>query len=428
MITQFLESRTDYSGQARVCGAHSCCEIACFRTFLSSVLREKDRSRLPQSTPAKWLTQSELERYSRQLVLPELGPQGQRKLKQSSALIVGAGGLGIPASLYLTAAGVGRIGIMDGDVVEKSNLHRQLIYSEEDVGRPKALVAGERLQHANPHAHVEPQEARLTSANALEILKGYDVVVDCTDNFPTRYLINDACVLLGKPDVYASVFRFDGQASVFDARRGPCYRCLFPDPPPPDSVQDCAAAGVLGVLPGILGSIQAVEAMKLLLGHGEPLVGRLLLLNATEMSFNELRFKKNRSCPVCGANPTVTKLIDYEEFCGARTTLPRVGEITPKELRQMLDSAGNLVLLDVREPFEHELCRIEGSKLIPLGELGQRIRELDRSVDTVVYCRVGERSARAVEILTSEGFQRVRNLKGGIRAWAEEVDPSMPVY
>ena len=379
-------------------------------------------------TSVKGLTQAEVERYSRQLVLPELGREGQQKLKGSAALIIGAGGLGIPASVYLAAAGVGRIGIVDEDVVEKSNLHRQTIYTEEDVGRPKALVAAERLRSMNPHIAVEPHEIHLSSANALDILREYDLAIDCTDNFPARYLINDACVLLGKPDVYASIFRFDGQASTFHSRKGPCYRCLFPEPPPPDSVQDCAVAGVLGVLPGIMGSIQAVEAMKLMIGVGNPLFGRLLVFNATDMTFNELRFKKNRDCPVCGPKPTVRNLIDYEEFCGVRRAPPSVEEVAPMELKRKIDLGERLVLLDVREPFEYALCRIENSKLIPLGELRRRVGELDRSAETVVYCHTGVRSARAVELLSSEGFSRARNLKGGIRAWAEQVDRKIPIY
>jgi len=383
---------------------------------------------LPGSTVVQGLTQTEVERYSRQLVLPELGRQGQEKLKGSSVVVVGAGGLGIPTSVYLAAAGVGRIGIVDEDEVEKSNLHRQTIYTEEDVGLPKARVAAERLRRVNPHVMVEPHQARLSSTNAMEILKGYDVVVDCTDNFPARYLINDACVLLGKPDVYASIFRFDGQASVFQASRGPCYRCLFPEPPPPETVQDCAVAGVLGVLPGIMGSIQAVEAMKLVLGQGEPLLGRLLLFNATDMTFNELRFKKNSDCPVCGQKPTVRNLIDYEEFCGVRRAIPIVEEVAPVELKKKIDAKERIVLLDVREPFEHAFCKIENSRLIPLGELRRRLGELDPSAETVVYCHTGVRSARAVDMLASEGFLRVRNLKGGIKAWAKEVDPKTPIY
>ena len=379
-------------------------------------------------TSPRPLTQAELERYSRQMILPEVGPEGQQKLKKSSVVIIGAGGLGIPASVYLVAAGAGRVGVVDEDVVEKSNLHRQTIYTEEDVGSPKAGVAAERLRGLNPHVVVEPHEVRLSSANAMEVLEGYDVVIDCTDNFPARYLINDACVLLGKPDVYASIFRFEGQASTFDSRKGPCYRCLFPEPPPPDSVQDCAMAGVLGVLPGIMGSIQAVEALKLMIGLGDSLSGRLLVFNATDMTFNELRFKKNRDCPVCGRNPTVRKLIDYEEFCGVRRAAPLVEELSPMELKRKIDLGESIVLLDVREPFEYAFCRIENSKLIPLGELGRRVGELDRLAETVVYCHTGVRSARAVELLSSEGFRKVRNLKGGIRAWAEEVDRNVPIY
>jgi sulfur-carrier protein adenylyltransferase/sulfurtransferase len=372
------------------------------------------------------LTKAEVERYSRQLVLPEVGPGGQRRLKSSSALVVGAGGLGIPASVYLTAAGVGRIGVVDHDSIEKSNLHRQTIYTEADVGKKKAAVAGRRLRETNPNVTVETYETKLDSSNALKIVSKYDIVLDCTDNFPARYLINDACVLSGKPDVYASVFRFDGQASVFDAARGPCYRCLYPEPPPPESVQDCAVAGVLGVLPGIMGSIQAVQAVNLLLGKGEPLVGRLVLFNATDMTFNELRFKKNPDCPVCGPRPTVKNLVDYEAFCGIRRTLA-VDEITPAQLKQMLDRGDRVVLLDVREPFEHDFSSLKGSKLIPLGELEGRVGELGRKDLIVAYCLVGTRSAVATNLLNSKGF-RVRNLRGGVRAWAAEVDPDMAVF
>jgi len=381
---------------------------------------------LPDSNVGE-LSRAEVERYSRQLVLPELGQKGQQKLKGSSVAIVGAGGLGIPAAVYLAAAGVGRIGIIDGDTIEKSNLHRQTIYSEEDVGRAKALVAGERLRKVNPHVAVEVHQVKLDSGNALEVLRGYDVVVDCTDNFPARYLINDACVMLGKPDVYASVFRFDGQASVFHAMDGPCYRCLFPEPPPPETVQSCATAGVLGVLPGIMGSIQAAQTINLLVGSGEALVGRLLLFNAADMSFNEVKVRKNAECPVCGANPTVKKLIDYEEFCGLRREY-HVNDVAPRELKRMLDGGSRVVLLDVREPFEYQLCHLDGSTLIPVRELERRAGELDKEVEIVVYCHVGVRSARATEFLASRGFRRVLNLKGGIRAWADEVDPKMPVY
>ena len=372
-------------------------------------------------------SRAEIERYSRQLVLPELGPEGQRKLKASSAIVIGAGGLGIPASVYLAAAGVGKIGVVDDDIIEKSNLHRQTIYTEADVGEPKAKVASDRLGLVNPNVSIVPHIVRLDSSNALDLLKSYDVVLDCTDNFPARYLINDASVLLGKPDVYASVFRFDGQVSVFDARSGPCYRCLFPQPPPPETVQDCSVAGVLGVLPGIMGGLQAVQATNLMLGKGLPLIGRLLLFNATDMTFSELRIKKDPKCPICGHTPTITKLIDYEEFCGIPKANVPVKEITPKELKRRIDEGGEVTLLDVREQPEYDMCKIEGSRLIPLGDLEGRIGELKGARQIVVYCHVGTRSARAVQLLSSKGIP-ARNLRGGIRAWAEQVDPTMPVY
>ncbi len=383
---------------------------------------------MPEPHDKTGLTHAEVERYSRQLVLPEIGQKGQQRLKESRVVLIGAGGLGIPASVYLAAAGVGTIGIVDDDTVEKSNLHRQTIYTEGDVGSAKAKVAGEKLRGVNPYVKVVSHKTKLTSANALELLKDYEIVVDCTDNFPARYLINDACVFLKKPDVYASIFRFDGQASVFDASNGPCYRCLFPEPPPADSVQDCAVAGVLGVLPGIMGGIQAAQAINLLVGNGKSLVGRLLLFNATDMSFSELRIAKNTDCPVCGRSPSVTELIDYEEFCGTKAKEREVEEVSPIELKKMLDSGGQIHLLDVREPFEYQLSHIEGSRLIPLGELERRIGELNRNDEMVVYCHVGVRSARAVELLDSRGFKHARNLNGGIRAWSEEVDPSLPVY
>lgn len=372
------------------------------------------------------LSKPEVERYSRQLVLPEVGPEGQRKLKSSSALVIGAGGLGIPASVYLTAAGVGRIGIVDHDIIERSNLHRQTIYTDADVGKMKAAIAGKRLRETNPLVSIETYETRLESSNALRLLSDYDVVLDCTDNFPARYLINDACVLSRKPDVYASVFRFDGQVSVFDAGRGPCYRCLFPEPPPPGSVQDCAVAGVLGVLPGIMGSIQAVQAVDLILGMGEPLVGRLVLFNAADMTFNELHFKKNPDCPICATNPTMKSLIDYEEFCGVKRPLTK-DEITPMQLKRLLDSSEEVVLLDVREPFEHEFGSLKGSILIPLGELERRVGELPKSIPIVAYCLVGNRSEVAKDFLNSRGYS-ARNLLGGIRGWAAEVDPSVPYF
>jgi len=374
------------------------------------------------------LTRAEVERYSRQLVLPELGEAGQQRLKRSSVVVIGAGGLGIPASVYLAAAGVGRVGIVDDDVVEKSNLHRQTMYSEDDLGMAKAQVAARKLRQVNPHVSIDAHEMRLDSSNALEVLKEYDFVVDCTDNFPARYLINDACVLLGKPDVYASIFRFDGQASVFDAKKGPCYRCLFPEPPPPESVQDCAVAGVLGVLPGIMGSIQAAQTINLVVGNGKPLVGRLLLFNASDMSFSEVRIGKNPDCPVCGKKPTVTKLIDYEEFCRRGRVESPVEEVTSKVLKSRLDAGSKIVLLDVREPFEYALCHIEGTTLIPMGELERRAGELSAEKDIVVYCHTGIRSARAVNFLKSRGFKKAVNLKGGIEAWAEEIDPKMVRY
>ena len=382
---------------------------------------------MPESSEQTGLSRAEVERYSRQLVLPEVGQRGQKRLKNSSVVIVGAGGLGIPASVYLAAAGVGRIGIVDNDVVELSNLHRQTIYSESDLGRAKVDVLGERLRSVNPHVSVTTHSLRLDSSNALDVLAGYQVVVDCTDNFPARYLINDACVLQRKPDIYSSIFRFDGQASVFYSEKGPCYRCLFPAPPPPDAVQSCAIAGVLGVLPGIMGSIQAAQALNLMIGNGQSLVGRLLLFSATDMSFNEVRVRKNANCPVCGPAPTITKLIDYDEFCGLRRSF-NVDELSPRALKRLMENGSELLLLDVREPFEHELCSIDGSKLIPIGELERRLGELGRDDDIVVYCHMGIRSARAAEFLTGRGFTKVRNLTGGIRAWAEEVDPGMPRY
>lgn len=377
------------------------------------------------------LSESELARYSRHLVMPEVGLEGQKKLKASSVLIVGVGGLGTPSAMYLAAAGVGRIGIVDFDVVEKSNLHRQVLYSEKDIGRSKAEVARERLIQINPNIDIELHKVRLDSSNALSILKDYDVILDGTDNFPTRYLVNDACVLLGKPNVYASIYRFEGQASVFFAKKGPCYRCLYHEPPPPGAVPSCAEGGVLGVLPGIMGSIQAAEAIDLVLGKGTPLIGRLMLFDALDMKFKEVKLRKDPNCSVCGANPTVTKLIDYEAFCGfkeERRELELGSEISAPALKQVLDRAGEVVLLDVREPFEHQICRIEGSKLIPLGQLRMRVNELDPADDIVVYCHTGVRSAQAAKVLKGLGFSKVTNLKGGIRAWTIEVDPSLRSY
>jgi len=373
------------------------------------------------------LTEPEMVRYSRHLLMPEVGLTGQQKLKSSSVLIVGLGGLGNPASAYLAAAGVGRIGLIDRDNIEESNLHRQVLYSEADVGASKVLTAARRLHEVNPLVKVEPHEMTLNSSNALDVLKDYDIVVDATDNFPARYLINDACVLLGKPDVYASIFRFDGQASVFYAKRGPCYRCLFPEPPPPNSVPSCADGGVLGVMPGIIGSIQAAQAISLILGMGEPLIGRLLVFTASDTSFNELRMRKNPRCAVCGPTPTITKLIDYDEFCGV--TMGTLDfEVSPASLKREMDEGRNLVLIDVREPFEFQICRIEGAKLIPLSTLQSKIGGFGKDEDIVVYCHAGVRSARAAQMMIDSGFKKARSLRGGISAWAEQVEPGMPRY
>jgi sulfur-carrier protein adenylyltransferase/sulfurtransferase len=359
--------------------------------------------------------------------MPEVGPEGQRKLRSSSVLVVGAGGLGIPASVYLAAAGVGKIGLVDFDRVETSNLHRQTLYSDADIGRAKVEVAAERLRQINSNVSIVPYKAKLDSSNAMGMIHEYDVVVDCADNFPTRYLISDVCVFSHKRDVYASVSRSDGQASVFDGDSGPCYRCLYPEPPPPGSVQDCAEAGVLGVLPGIMGSVQAAQTINLLLGNGQPLIGRLLLFNATDLTFNELRVKKRDDCPVCGSNPSIKEPVDYEWFCGLKNQANTSRDVTPAELKRLMDN-GDVVLLDVREPYEYEICRLAGSKLIPLGNLPVRVGELERDAQLVVYCHVGTRSAAAVEFLSSQGFRRVHNLKGGIKAWAEDIDHSIPIY
>ncbi len=372
----------------------------------------------------------EIRRYSRHLLLPEVGLEGQEKLKAASVLIIGAGGLGSPVALYLAAAGVGRIGLVDFDVVEYSNLQRQIIHGTGDVGRPKLLSARERILDVNPNVEVVLHERAIDSGNALAIIGDYDLVVDGTDNFPTRYLTNDACVLLGKPNVYGSIFRFEGQASVFDAKRGPCYRCLFPEPPPPGLVPSCAEGGVLGVLPGVIGTIQATEALKLILGEGEPLVGRLLLYDALEMSFDEVRLRKNPDCPVCGEQPTVTELIDYVQFCGLDPAemLEPSWEITATELERRLKNGDRPVLLDVREPHEWDIAHLEGARLIPQGDLPARMHELDSADEIVIYCRSGERSARALNLLRDAGFRRLKNLRGGINAWASAVDPNLPQY
>ncbi len=383
--------------------------------------------------PAAQLSRDEILRYSRHLIMPEVGMEGQLKLKQAKVLTIGAGGLGAPLGLYLAAAGVGKLGIVDFDVVDYTNLQRQVIHGTSDVGRPKLDSARDRIYEINPNVDVDVYETRLTSDNALQIFKGYDIIVDGTDNFPTRYLVNDACVLLGKPNVYGSIFRFEGQASVFYAQEGPCYRCLYPEPPPPGLVPSCAEGGVLGVLPGIIGCVQALETVKLILGKGESLVGRLLVFDALAMRFRELKLRKNPDCPICGAHPTITKLIDYEQFCGIRgeEQVPQaagIPEITPRDVKKMMDERKPFVLIDVREPHEYQICRIPGSKLIPLGEFPKRMNELNSADEIVVHCKMGARSAQAVGLLQKAGFRKIHNLKGGILAWADQVDPSVPKY
>ncbi|GBD32860.1 putative adenylyltransferase/sulfurtransferase MoeZ [bacterium HR33] len=375
------------------------------------------------------LSHQEILRYSRHLILPEVGPEGQRRLKGSRVLLVGAGGLGSPAALYLAAAGVGTIGLVDFDAVDATNLQRQILHGTRYLGRSKLESAKDRLTDLNPHVHVECFPVRLTSENALEILRDFEVILDGSDNFPTRYLVNDACVLLGKPNSYGAIFRFEGQASVFYAAAGPCYRCLYPEPPPPGLVPSCAEGGVLGVLPGIIGSIQALEAIKLVLGKGETLIGRLLLFDALKMRFRELKLRKDPACPICGEQRTIHELIDYEAFCGiAQESAVQASEITPAELEEALASGSSPILLDVREPFEWEICHLEGAKLIPLRELPGRLGELDGHREIVTYCHHGQRSMRALEILKAAGFSKVRSLKGGIDAWAREVAPEMTRY
>jgi sulfur-carrier protein adenylyltransferase/sulfurtransferase len=381
---------------------------------------------------APLLSNEEVLRYSRHLIMPEVGMEGQLKLKQARVLSIGTGGLGAPLGLYLAAAGVGRLGLVDFDRVDLTNLQRQILFSNDDVGRPKIKAAAERLRGLNPDIQIDRHETRLTSENALDLFRHYDIIVDGTDNFPTRYLVNDASILLGKPNVYGSIFRFEGQVSVFGYEGGPCYRCLYPEPPPPGLVPSCAEGGVLGVLPGIVGALQAAEAIKLILGKGEPLVGRLLLFDALAMRFRELKLRKNPACPVCGDHPTVKGLIDYAEFCGIRgeeapapqTSVP---EITPHELKSRLDRGDELFILDVREPHEYQICNLNGF-LIPLGELPSRVNELDSSREIIAHCRSGKRSAEATAFLQKAGFRKVLNLKGGILAWSDEVDPAVPKY
>ena len=377
------------------------------------------------------LSADEVRRYSRHLLLPEVGLEGQRALKAARVLCVGAGGLGSPVSMYLAAAGVGTIGIVDNDVVDYSNLQRQLLHMTCDVGRPKVVSAGERLKAINPEVRVEAHQVVLSSANALDLFSRYDLVVDGTDNFPTRYLVNDACVLTRRPYVYGSIFRFEGQASIFAAENGPCYRCLYPEPPPPGLVPSCAEGGVLGVLPGIIGTVQATEALKLIVKAGESLVGRLLILDALRMRFREVRLRRDPECPACGDHPTIHELQDYQQFCGMRPPVEPAAEgdfdISAEELKQVLEGRQQPVLLDVREPMEFQINRLPGAVLIPLGDLPATVGDLDATRDLVVYCHHGIRSVRAVEFLRGAGF-RARNLKGGIAAWTDHVDPTMLRY
>lgn len=373
------------------------------------------------------ISTNEFRRYGRHLIIPEVGLEGQRSLKAARVLVIGTGGLGSPCSLYLAAAGVGTIGLIDFDTIDETNLHRQILFTDRDVGKSKIETAKRRLLETNPNGTIRTYEEILTSENALEIFKDYDVIVDGTDNFPTRYLTNDACVKLGKPNVYASIFRFEGQATVFEAKKGPCYRCLYPKPPPPGMVPTCAEGGVLGVLPGLVGLIQATETIKLILDKGEPLIGRLLVYDALGMTFEELKIKKNPNCSVCSKDAVSIKLIDYQRFCGIEH-LPPVAVVGPKELSSEIKSGKNVHLIDVREPHEYEIAHIEGSRLIPLGELPNRVNELDSADELVMYCHVGGRSARATEFLRGIGYKKVRNLEGGIDAWAIEVDPSMTRY
>jgi adenylyltransferase/sulfurtransferase len=379
------------------------------------------------------LSNEEILRYSRHLIMPEVTMEGQKKLKAARVLCVGTGGLGSPLALYLTAAGIGTLGLVDFDVVDYTNLQRQVLHSSADVGRLKLDSAIDKLKALNPFVQIKRFDTYLNSQNALQIIKDFDIVADGTDNFATRYLVNDACVLSGKPNVYASIFRFEGQASIFGAKDGPCYRCLYPEAPPPGLVPSCAEGGVLGVLPGLLGVMQATEVIKLILGVGEPLIGRLVLVDALAMRFREMRIRKNPECPVCGLHPTVTELIDYNQFCGVRgeeskaSTSTKIPEIQVEEFKRRLDAGENIYILDVREPHEYQICNIHGH-LIPLGDLPKRVHELDSSLEIVVHCKSGARSAKAVDFLRQSGFKRVTNLTGGILAWADRIDSSLPKY
>jgi molybdopterin/thiamine biosynthesis adenylyltransferase/rhodanese-related sulfurtransferase/molybdopterin converting factor small subunit len=385
----------------------------------------------PPAPPAT-LSKDEILRYSRHLIMPEVGMEGQLKLKAAKVALIGTGGLGAPLGMYLAAAGVGRIGLVDFDVVDFTNLQRQVIHGTKDVGKKKLDSAAETMLDINPYVEIDRHETALSSENALGILKDYDIVVDGTDNFPTRYLVNDACVLLGKPNVYGSIFRFEGQATIFAYPGGPCYRCLYPEPPPPGLVPSCAEGGVLGILPGTVGLIQATETVKLILGIGEPLIGRLVLYDALAMRFRELKLRRNPECPVCGDHPTITKLIDYQEFCGIPNQVheetPMNGDIDPVEVKSKIDRGDRFVLLDVREPHEYQICNIPQAKLIPLGDLPKRVNELNSADEIIAHCKSGMRSAKAVDFLKQAGFKKVRNMKGGILAWSDKVDPSVPKY
>ena len=376
------------------------------------------------------LSNQEIYRYSRHLIMPEVGIDGQRKLKAGRVLCVGTGGLGAPLSLYLAAAGVGTLGLVDFDRIDQTNLQRQVLFAESDVGKPKIQVAAERLRGINPFIEIRTHEVKFSAANAMEIAKDYDYVVDGTDNFPTRYLVNDVCVLLGKTNIYGSIFRFEGQCTVFDAKRGPCYRCLYPEPPPPGLVPSCAEGGVLGILPGVIGILQATETVKQILGKGESLVGRLLLFNALKMKFRELKLQKSPDCPICSSKATIKELIDYDAFCGI-VPQPEGGaevQITAKELATALTAGEKPVLLDVREPHEYQICRLADSKLMPLSEFMEHLPELDSSKQYVVYCHHGVRSMNALQFLRGAGFTKVKSLQGGIDAWSRQVDPAIPRY
>ena len=382
--------------------------------------------------PPLTLSKDEILRYSRHLIMPEVGMEGQLKLKSAKVALIGTGGLGAPLGMYLAAAGIGRIGLVDFDVVDFTNLQRQVIHGTKDVGKKKLDSAAETMLDINPYVEIDRHETALTSENALGILKDYDIVVDGTDNFPTRYLVNDACVLLGKPNVYGSIFRFEGQATIFAYPGGPCYRCLYPEPPPPGLVPSCAEGGVLGILPGTVGLIQATETVKLILGIGEPLIGRLVLYDALAMRFRELKLRRNPECPVCGDHPTISKLIDYQEFCGIPNQVheetPMNGDIDPVEVKSKIDRGDHFVLIDVREPHEYQICNIPQAKLIPLGDLAKRMNELDSAKEIVAHCKSGVRSGKAVDFLRQSGFKKVRNMKGGILAWSDKVDPRVPKY